>query len=145
MDSEVMQAVHSATAYTHLGIETAERKLGAGHGPLNHMHNLTKVIIPKPTASNPHPFTRRLIQDNLSMWKEYVEHDFVVQLARGTLPLPSFLHFIKYVRRFDVQAVLLMRLPGRTTITLSTTRGRTVSSLPSRRHSQPSPPRHRRS
>jgi hydroxymethylpyrimidine/phosphomethylpyrimidine kinase len=41
----VSEAVISATAYTHLGIETAS-KIGAGHGPLNHLHSVSKMGIP---------------------------------------------------------------------------------------------------
>ena len=51
----------------------------------------------RPTPSNPHPFTRILIQSSKETWKAYVEHDFVKQLAKGTLPRECFLHFVKYV------------------------------------------------
>ena len=39
--------------------------------------------------------TRILIQSAARTWKAYVEHDFVKQLAKGTLPKECFLHFIK--------------------------------------------------
>ena len=42
-----------------------------------------------------------LIQSISSVWKQYVEHDFVKQLARGTLNRSSFVHFIKFVLRFS--------------------------------------------
>ena len=104
-------ATRKATVYTHLGIETAF-PLGQGYGPLNHMHALTIRSVPwyvhvcfraddpsnlchRATKSNPHPFTRLLIQSTAGLWKEYVEHDFVKQLARGTLPRECFIHFIK--------------------------------------------------
>ncbi|KIP07501.1 hypothetical protein PHLGIDRAFT_511930 [Phlebiopsis gigantea 11061_1 CR5-6] len=90
----VETATRNATVYTHLGIETAF-PLGQGYGPLNHMHALTVRSVPQPTRSNPHPFTRLLIQSTASIWKQYVEHDFVKQLARGTLPRECFIHFIK--------------------------------------------------
>ena len=51
----------------------------------------------RPTASNPHPFTRILIQSSKETWKAYVEHEFVKQVAKGTLRTESFLHFAKYV------------------------------------------------
>lgn len=51
----------------------------------------------RPTTSNPHPFTRLLIQGTRGIWKEYVEHEFVKKLALGTLPRESFIHFIKSV------------------------------------------------
>ncbi|KAL7282905.1 hypothetical protein ACG7TL_002321 [Trametes sanguinea] len=90
----LLEATRQATAYTHVGIETAF-PVGHGHGPLNHLHALTQRVIPPPTASNPHPLTRILIQSAAKTWKEYVEHDFVKQLAQGTLPRECFMHFIK--------------------------------------------------
>jgi len=42
----VIDAVDSATWYTHMGIETAE-EIGSGHGPLNHLHSTTKILIPR--------------------------------------------------------------------------------------------------
>ncbi|TFK85370.1 hypothetical protein K466DRAFT_494854 [Polyporus arcularius HHB13444] len=90
----VVEATRQATIYTHVGIETAF-PVGRGHGPLNHMHNLLPRLVPPPTASNPHPLTRILIQSSRETWKAYVEHDFVKQLARGTLPRECFLHFVK--------------------------------------------------
>ncbi|KAI1791572.1 Phosphomethylpyrimidine kinase-domain-containing protein [Ganoderma leucocontextum] len=90
----MLEAVRQATIYTHVGIEMAF-PVGSGYGPLNHMHALTRRLVPPPTPSNPHPLTRILIQSSKQTWKEYVEHDFVKQLARGTLPKECFLHFIK--------------------------------------------------
>ncbi|KAI0823863.1 Phosphomethylpyrimidine kinase-domain-containing protein [Trametes gibbosa] len=90
----LVEATRQATSFTHVGIETAF-SVGRGHGPLNHLHALMPRLIPPPTASNPHPLTRILIQSAAQTWKEYVEHDFVKQLAQGTLPRESFLHFIK--------------------------------------------------
>ncbi|KAJ7063713.1 Phosphomethylpyrimidine kinase-domain-containing protein [Mycena amicta] len=90
----VFDAVVSATAYTHLGIVTAT-KIGRGYGPLNHLHSLAHRGIPLRTPTNTHPFTRLLISRNSIHWKEFVEHDFVQALGRGTLPQASFVHFIK--------------------------------------------------
>ncbi|KAH9857478.1 Phosphomethylpyrimidine kinase-domain-containing protein [Lenzites betulinus] len=90
----LVEATRQAISFTHVGIETAFT-VGGGHGPLNHIHALAPRLIPPPTASNPHPLTRILIQSAAQTWKEYVEHDFVKQLAQGTLPRESFLHFIK--------------------------------------------------
>ncbi|KXN91918.1 hypothetical protein AN958_11303 [Leucoagaricus sp. SymC.cos] len=89
----LVDAVDSATWYTHLGIQTAE-PIGKGHGPLNHLHSTTEILIPKPTKHDPYPFTRYLIQSTASAWKAYVEHDFVKQLGKATLPRSAFLHFI---------------------------------------------------
>ncbi|KAL0950195.1 hypothetical protein HGRIS_010187 [Hohenbuehelia grisea] len=90
----VDEAVRSATAYTHRGIETAY-PIGHGHGPLNHLHSITKTYLPVATRTNPYPFTRFLIQSTRTLWKQYVEHDFVKQLGRGELRREAFVHFIK--------------------------------------------------
>ncbi|KAI0081406.1 hypothetical protein K474DRAFT_1656531 [Panus rudis PR-1116 ss-1] len=90
----LVDAIHAATTYTHHGIETAG-KIGNGYGPLNHMHPILLRAIPTPTKSVPHPFIRLLIKSCASVWKSYVEHEFVKQLAKGTLPRECFLHFIK--------------------------------------------------
>ncbi|KAJ6606148.1 Phosphomethylpyrimidine kinase-domain-containing protein [Mycena vulgaris] len=90
----VSDAVISATAYTHLGIATA-LKIGAGHGPLNHLHSVSPMGIPPRTPGNPYPFTQLLISGSAVIWKEYVEHEFVQRLGKGTLPQACFIHFIK--------------------------------------------------
>ena len=36
-----------------------------------------------------------LIRSNVDVWEEYVRHDFVEQLGRGTLSRESFIHFLK--------------------------------------------------
>ncbi|KAI0689826.1 Phosphomethylpyrimidine kinase-domain-containing protein [Cytidiella melzeri] len=90
----VHEATTFATEYTHRAIETASPR-GRGHGPLNHMHSFTIRVIPRPTPSDPHPLIRMLIKSTAGIWKEYVQHEFVKQLAKGTLPKECFLHFIK--------------------------------------------------
>lgn len=88
------EATAQATSYTHLGIETAV-SIGHGFGPLNHLHSITKSLVPPRTTRNPFPLTYNLIRDTSTLWKKYVQHEFVVQLGKGTLEKPSFLHFIK--------------------------------------------------
>lgn len=91
--STLIDAVDSATWYTHMGIGTAE-KIGRGHGPLNHLHSTTKILIPKRTKYDPYPFVRYLIRSTAINWKAYVEHDFVKQLGKGILPRSAFIHYI---------------------------------------------------
>ncbi|KAG6902680.1 hypothetical protein C0995_013372 [Termitomyces sp. Mi166 len=91
--SNLKEAVKDAVAYTHLAIQTAE-PIGHGHGPLKHFHAVAPRLIPRASPSDPYPLTRLLIEGNLSDWKEYVEHDFVKLLGRGTLSRKAFLHFM---------------------------------------------------
>ncbi|OSX56270.1 hypothetical protein POSPLADRAFT_1068178 [Postia placenta MAD-698-R-SB12] len=118
------EATRAATAYTHLGIETAE-PIGSGHGPLNHLHPILIRSVPQPTESNPHPLVRSMIESSRSIWKAYVEHDFVKQLAMGTLPRECFLHFLKqdylylkyYARAYGLLAAKSATFPAIETAT----------------------------
>ncbi|KAG8933739.1 hypothetical protein FRC02_011254 [Tulasnella sp. 418] len=100
---DVLQATRLAIAYTHEGIATAPN-FGKGHGPLNHMHSIIPRTISAPNPAHPAPFTSGLIQSFPDLWRKYVQHDFVVQLGKGTLPKANFIHFIKqdyhYLRHY---------------------------------------------
>jgi hydroxymethylpyrimidine/phosphomethylpyrimidine kinase len=61
------------------------------------MHGLSTRTLPMSTALDPAPLTRWMIDANAQVWKQYVEHDFVVQLGKGTLAKESFKHFIMSV------------------------------------------------
>jgi hydroxymethylpyrimidine/phosphomethylpyrimidine kinase len=88
------EATVQATSFTHLGIETAA-PMGKGFGPLNHLHAVSKAVLQPRTPGNPFPLTQKLIRSTARLWKEYVQHDFVIQLGKGTLNRTSFIHFIK--------------------------------------------------
>ncbi|EGN96401.1 hypothetical protein SERLA73DRAFT_112697 [Serpula lacrymans var. lacrymans S7.3] len=94
MGVDLAEATKKATAYTHLAIETAP-SIGHGSGPLNHLHSILIRRIPLRSQTNPYPLTRSLIQGTASIWKGYVQHDFVKLLGKGILERGSFLHFIK--------------------------------------------------
>ncbi|KAK0227892.1 hypothetical protein IW262DRAFT_1292812 [Armillaria fumosa] len=85
----------AGASYTHMGIEDAV-PFEKDHG-LNHLHFIAKISRHRSTPSSLYPFTKLLIQENLVIWKNYVEHDFVKQLAQGVLPRESFVHFVKYI------------------------------------------------
>ncbi|TIB81979.1 hypothetical protein E3Q22_00645 [Wallemia mellicola] len=86
-------AVKSAIEFTSLGIESS-MPLGSGNGPLNHMHSTKILPLSLPTSTSPAPFTTHLIQSAAEHWDDYIYHPFVTQLADGTLPKESFLHYI---------------------------------------------------
>ncbi|KAG9087407.1 hypothetical protein FRC06_002562, partial [Ceratobasidium sp. 370] len=89
-----LDATIQATRYSHEAIATAP-KLGKGHGPLNHGHSTIARIVPQPTPANPYPFTSALINSCTGLWRQYVEHPFVTQIAAGTLPKENFVHYLK--------------------------------------------------
>ncbi|PFH53573.1 hypothetical protein AMATHDRAFT_137124 [Amanita thiersii Skay4041] len=91
--SNIIEAIKSATAYVHRGIEAAPR-IGMGYGPLNHIHSVTRVPLSKPSLRNPYPLTTYFIENSQDVWKAYVQHDFVIQLGKGVLDKKSFVHFI---------------------------------------------------
>ncbi|PAV23419.1 thiamin biosynthesis [Pyrrhoderma noxium] len=88
------ESVKHASEYTYAGIQAAY-PLGKGHGPLNHMHALAERILPLPSKQDQYPFVRALIRSNAEQWRKYVEHPFVIQLGKGTLPRECFVHFVK--------------------------------------------------
>lgn len=47
--------------------------------------------------------TERLIADSSTHWRRYIEHDFVRQLADGTLPADCFVHYLKQDYLFLIQ------------------------------------------
>ncbi|CCO30388.1 hypothetical protein BN14_04416 [Rhizoctonia solani AG-1 IB] len=87
-------ATVQATRYSHQAIATAPG-IGKGHGPLNHGHSVVARILPQSTPANPYPFVSALIDSCPGLWKKYVEHPFVTQIAAGTLPAESFVHYLK--------------------------------------------------
>ncbi|KAJ6500752.1 Phosphomethylpyrimidine kinase-domain-containing protein [Mycena sanguinolenta] len=89
----VSEAATMAASFTHLGIHTAT-KLGAGHGPLNHLHSVTQRVVPPRTRTSPYPLTQLLIKSSAGIWREYVEHPFVQRLGEGTLSKDAFVRFI---------------------------------------------------
>ncbi|KAG0692386.1 Ribokinase-like protein [Suillus ampliporus] len=104
----VTEAVRLAAAYTHIGIETAN-PIGSGFGPLNHVHSIAPCLIAPRTKTNPYPLTSSLIRSSRVIWKEYVQHEFVVLLGKGTLPKENFLHFIKLsVSQYYARAYALL-------------------------------------
>lgn len=39
--------------------------------------------------------TDYLVNASQDLWEKYIEHPFIVQLKRGTLPEAAFLHFVR--------------------------------------------------
>ncbi|KAN0093330.1 hypothetical protein V8E55_004114, partial [Tylopilus felleus] len=95
-ETSVEEAVAQAATYTRLGIETA-LSCGKGASPLtlNHLHSTSRFVVPPKTPRCPYPLTFKFIQNTAAVWKQYVRHDFVVQLGKGTLDRRSFEHFLK--------------------------------------------------
>ncbi|KAN0093381.1 hypothetical protein V8E55_004165 [Tylopilus felleus] len=95
-ETSVEEAVAQAATYTRLGIETA-LSCGKGASPLtlNHLHSTSRLVVPPKTPRCPYPLTFKFIQNTAAVWKQYVRHDFVVQLGKGTLDRRSFEHFLK--------------------------------------------------
>ncbi|ORX96720.1 phosphomethylpyrimidine ki [Basidiobolus meristosporus CBS 931.73] len=88
------EAVAKGIEYVHSAIQTSFT-VGHGHGPLNHFHGLVKLPLPHPSTLEPHPLSNYLIGSNPELWHEYTHHPFVQQMADGTLPRESFIHYIK--------------------------------------------------
>ncbi|KAF2398490.1 hypothetical protein EJ06DRAFT_544160 [Trichodelitschia bisporula] len=82
-------AVKAGNRYVEVGIKTSV-DLGGGAGPINHFHSLN--ILP---FSKGH-FVEFVLsrQDVQTVWKGYTEHEFVKQMADGTLPLEKFKEYL---------------------------------------------------
>ncbi|OAA36348.1 Phosphomethylpyrimidine kinase type-1 [Beauveria brongniartii RCEF 3172] len=95
---DVPTAVRAACRYVAAGIRTAPQ-LGGGNGPLNHFHSSYALPF------SPGYFVEYLLErpDVRRMWKEFVQHPFVMALGNGTLPLDSFKGYIIQDYLFLVQ------------------------------------------
>ncbi|KAK6346122.1 hypothetical protein TWF730_010453 [Orbilia blumenaviensis] len=92
-------AVSSARDYISGAIAAATYELGKGNGPINHVHNTYKL-----------PYSKGQFFDYLinhprvaKIWKEYVNHDFVKQIARGAVSRDNFVWYLKQDYLFLVQ------------------------------------------
>ena len=87
---QLVDAVKHAIRFVQKAIATA-RPLGKGHGPVNHMHNLSL-----------RPFVRGHFLDYLlshpkvkPYWQEYVNHPFTKKLGNGQLSPEVFRYFLE--------------------------------------------------
>ncbi|KAG0177211.1 hypothetical protein DFQ28_006407 [Apophysomyces sp. BC1034] len=87
---KVIPAILNATSYIHNAIETSLKTIGHGSGPVNHFHNFRPMLFTGKT------FVKTLL-DSLpaGVWNEFIDHQFVRQMADGTLPRDSFIFYIK--------------------------------------------------
>ncbi|KAL7409939.1 thiamine biosynthesis protein [Mrakia frigida] len=98
-------ATVEATRYVHNAIATSY-PLGAGNGPLNHLHTITYRPLPTPTPADSLPFCTHIINEvkKTGLWEAYIHHPFVVELGKGTLDRRRFEHYIKqdwhYLRHY---------------------------------------------
>ncbi|ORY70007.1 Phosphomethylpyrimidine kinase-domain-containing protein [Pseudomassariella vexata] len=83
------QAVRAACRYVEAGIKTAPG-YGKGSGPLNHFHSTYTL----PFA--PGRFIEYLLErpDVAPVWHRFVNHEFVMGLGNGKLPLYSFKYYL---------------------------------------------------
>lgn len=98
------RAVGHAIGYVHLGILAQGRKLGHGHGPLNHNIKASVTLSPSELGGKAVP-TSLVSGSALSFftshpsikpaWERYVNHPFLHQLATNKLPFERFLYFLK--------------------------------------------------
>lgn len=87
--NDIVQSVIAASRYVDAGIKTAV-KLGRGSGPINHFHSIQ--VLPFP----PGGFVDYLLDhhDVQSAWYDFTHHDFVEQMADGTLDPDAFKYYM---------------------------------------------------
>ncbi|KAK6524714.1 hypothetical protein TWF281_011614 [Arthrobotrys megalospora] len=91
-------AISNARNYIS-GAIAASYPLGKGNGPINHVHNLYRLPYSKGQ------FFEYLITHPrvAAIWDEYVNHDFVKQIANGTLKTEKFVWYLEQDYLFLVQ------------------------------------------
>lgn len=105
LGKDVPKAVLEGTQYIQNAI-LAAHPIGKGHGPVNHTYNM-RVL----------PFQKGHFLDYLLQhpkvapyWKQYVEHPFVMQLAKGDLKPECYYYFLQqdylYLRHYARAAAL---------------------------------------
>jgi len=83
----VFKAVEEAELFVHKAIKTSV-PLGKGHGPVNHFFHIT----PFEFKNN---LFARFKEGCSDTWNDYISHEFIKQLGRGTLPMENFLYYLK--------------------------------------------------
>ncbi|OJJ46706.1 hypothetical protein ASPZODRAFT_152142 [Penicilliopsis zonata CBS 506.65] len=83
------RAVRSAVRFVEAGIKTSV-SLGKGSGPINHFHSMYTL----PFA--PGRFVEYVLDrpDVRRVWERFTEHEFVVGLGNGNLPLERFKSYL---------------------------------------------------
>ncbi|KAL3488728.1 hypothetical protein BJX62DRAFT_227157 [Aspergillus germanicus] len=86
---DLKRAVRSAVRFVEAGIKTSS-ELGKGSGPINHFHSMYSL----PFA--PGRFLEYVLDrpDVQSVWKKFTEHEFVLGLGSGSLPVERFKEYL---------------------------------------------------
>ncbi|KAF1812986.1 thiamine biosynthesis protein-like protein (Thi-4) [Eremomyces bilateralis CBS 781.70] len=94
----VPEAVKAACRFVEVGIKTSQN-IGKGSGPINHFHSTYSL----PFA--PGYFIDYILEraDVREPWAQHVQHDFVMQLARGSLDKARFNHYLVQDYLFLIQ------------------------------------------
>ncbi|ODQ77651.1 hypothetical protein BABINDRAFT_163367 [Babjeviella inositovora NRRL Y-12698] len=100
---ETKEAIAAAIKYVHNAVLTADLTIGGGNGPLNHLFNVSTAGMAATAATlDTEAFTEGTVLSSLLthpkvslVWKEYINHDFVRQVASRTLPEASFVYFLR--------------------------------------------------
>lgn len=83
------EAVRSANLYVEAGIKSSF-KIGKGNGPINHFHSTYSLPFP-PGGFIDYVLQRKEVQ---APWLAHTEHDFVQQLAKGSLHIERFKNYL---------------------------------------------------
>ncbi|KAA8650584.1 hypothetical protein EYZ11_003539 [Aspergillus tanneri] len=89
LGKDLKSAVHAAVRFVEAGIKTSF-DLGKGSGPINHFHSVYTM----PFA--PGRFLEYVLDrpDVRPVWKRFTEHEFVLGLGAGTLPVERFKEYL---------------------------------------------------
>ncbi|KIV99757.1 phosphomethylpyrimidine kinase [Verruconis gallopava] len=86
---DVPAAVQAASRYVEAGIKYSQ-SIGHGSGPINHFHSTYSLPF-----SADHFVDYILERSDVRIpWSDYTEHEFVRQMAEGTLPVERFKYYL---------------------------------------------------
>ncbi|KAH8424555.1 putative thiamine biosynthesis protein (Thi-4) [Aspergillus melleus] len=89
LGKDLQRAVQAAVRFVEVGIKTSF-DLGKGSGPINHFHSVYTM----PFA--PGRFVEYVLDhpDVRPVWKKFTEHDFVLGMGSGKLPVDRFKEYL---------------------------------------------------
>ncbi|KAE8155887.1 DNA polymerase alpha, catalytic subunit [Aspergillus tamarii] len=89
LGKDLKRAVHSAVRFVEAGIKTSF-DIGKGSGPINHFHSVYTL----PFA--PGRFLEYALDrpDIRPVWQKFTEHEFVLGMGSGTLPVERFKEYL---------------------------------------------------
>ncbi|GAB1200112.1 hypothetical protein APSETT444_009479 [Aspergillus pseudonomiae] len=96
LGKDLKRAVHSAVRFVEAGIKTSF-DIGKGSGPINHFHSVYTLPFAPYVAILFLGSMKKYVLDRSDIrpvWQKFTEHDFVLGMGSGTLPVEKFKEYL---------------------------------------------------